>query len=390
MTRINDCIVLMRRLLLAAVAILPTACVSDIDDCTPKSPENAAPVIFSLDLNSSSSISTRADETTGDTSNPDNTSTDNLWSGSYNTGENDEMDQVIDPDNLHILIFNSSSEKLIAWVMNARMSNDPENNKQDFSGLLSKSIDDFKTAVGFTQEAVEGSEVIILALANWTRGNVNLPLKEGMNLSDLENDQKKFSWDASRSVMDNGYIPMWGQCRAKVTFSDGKVTLPTVKLLRSLAKVRITLNNASTANSYDMMSVQIQNYDKIGYYLPKDIRSEATEEGGATPLKSSTEELSVNDCFNPYKSSCLVSTGLIELPANTKSYTLYLPEQINDGTDTDATSLPIINITLKSLGSEGDETSRECVLWFTNTGRNDGTPKNIIRNHQYDFTISVN
>lgn len=381
MTRINDCIVLMRRLLLAAVAILPTACVSDIDDCTPKSPENAAPVIFSLDLNSSSPISTRADETTGDTSNPDNTSTDNLWSGSYNTGENDEMDRVIDPDNLHILIFDSS-EKLIAWVMNARMSNDPVNSKYDFSGLLSKSIDNFK--------AFDGSDVIILALANWTRGNVNLPLAEGMNLSVLENDQKKFTWDASRSVMDNGYIPMWGQCRAKVTFSDGKVTLPTVKLLRSLAKVRITLDNASTADAYDIKSVRVQNYDKIGYFMPKDIRSAATEVRDATPLKNSTDELSVTDCFNPYKSSYLVSTEEIEVSANTKSYSLYLPELQNDGTVTDETLRPAINITLKSLGSEGDETTRECVLWFTNTGHNDGTPKNLIRNHQYDFTVSVN
>lgn len=514
MTRINDCIVLMRRLLLAAVAILPTACVSDIDDCTPKTPENAAPVIFSLDLNTSP-ISTRADETTGDSGNtnteirialsetdspitpswyqqplsstkfPDivagpititynNSNTENVdylevsintstktklhdantpdvsgeliiqlsedqasliaqyglvfgsnnitvtkvtytakkslpdepdpvdpdlqWNGSYNPGEEDEMDCVINPDNLHLLIFDSETEKLIAWVKNARLNNNTENENYEFSGLLSKSIDEFKTAVGCTSEAADGSstnespnKVIVLALANWPARSVNSLLKEGTDLSELEKNLRTFIWDASLSAKENGCIPMWGQSRTNVIFSESKVNFSLIKLLRALAKVKISLSNSSTAPYY-IESVQVRNYNKIGYYMPNDIRRAATEEGGATPLKDSTDELSVADCFKPYTPSVLSSTAELILPEGTKSYIAYLPEQLNDGADVEASSHPEIGVKLKSLDSGNDCPDGEVlegVIRFTSNGLEDGTPKNIIRNHQYDFTIKI-
>lgn len=329
-----------------------------------------------------------------------------LWKDEYNPGDEDAADCVIDPDKLHLLIYDSDAEKLIAWVNGVRLT-DQSGDDRHYGGELSISLEAFKDATGGTRTA-DGTttsnaagvtesvnEVTVIALANWSASAVTPLLTSESKIADLEAAAATFNWNAEKSAKENGYIPMWGQSRIHVDFStDNLANLLDIKLLRSLAKVKIMLKNdadspaSTTAPYYDIASVRVNNYAPQGYYMPSDIRMDNAVEGAATPLKPATTELSVSDCINAFISA-LQSTPVMMLPSGVKSYILYLPEQLNDA---ESATRPSIDISIKSLHAGNDIPVGDTVsgtLHFTATGLADEAPKNIIRNHQYDFTVRI-
>lgn len=329
-----------------------------------------------------------------------------LWKDEYNPGDEDAADCVIDPAKLHLLIYDSDTEKLIAWVNGVRLT-DQSGDDRHYGGELSISLEAFKTATGGTRTA-DGTtssnaagvtesvnEVTVIALANWSAAAVTPLLTSESKIADLEAAAATFNWNAEKSAKENGYIPMWGQSRIHVDFStDNLANLLDIKLLRSLAKVKIMLKDdaaspaSTTAPYYDIASVTVNNYAPKGYYMPSGIRMDNAIEGAATPLKPATTELSVSDCINAF-TSALQSTPVMMLPSGVKSYILYLPEQLNDA---ESATRPSIDISIKSLHAGNDIPVGDTVsgtLHFTTTGLADEAPKNIVRNHQYDFTIRI-
>lgn len=329
-----------------------------------------------------------------------------LWKDEYNPGDEDAADCVIDPAKLHLLIYDSDTEKLIAWVKDVRLT-DRTGDDRHYGGELSISLEAFKTATGGTRTA-DGTttsnaagitesvnEVTVIALANWSTSVVTPLLTAGSTIAQLEAAAATFNWNAEKSAKENSYIPMWGQSRIHVDFStDNLANLLGIKLLRSLAKVKIMLKNdadspaSTTAPYYDIASVTVNNYAPKGYYMPSGIRMDNAVEGAATPLKPATTELSVSDCINAF-TSALQSTPVMMLPSGVKSYILYLPEQLNDA---ESATRPSIDISIKSLHAGNDIPVGDTVsgtLHFTATGLADEAPKNIIRNHQYDFTVRI-
>lgn len=329
-----------------------------------------------------------------------------LWKDEYNPGDEDAADCVIDPAKLHLLIYDSDTEKLIAWVNGVRLT-DQSGDDRHYGGELSISLEAFKTATGGTRTA-DGTttsnasgvtesvnEVTVIALANWSASAVTPLLTAGYTITELEEKAATFNWNAEKSAKENGYIPMWGQSRIHVDFStDNLANLLDIKLLRSLAKVKIMLKDdaaspaSTTAPYYDIASVTVNNYAPKGYYMPSGIRMDNAIEGAATPLKPATTELSVSDCINAF-TSALQSTPVMMLPSGVKSYILYLPEQLNDA---ESATRPSIDISIKSLHAGNDIPVGDTVsgtLHFTATGLADEAPKNIIRNHQYDFTVRI-
>ena len=329
-----------------------------------------------------------------------------LWKDEYNPGDEDAADCVIDPAKLHLLIYDSDTEKLIAWVNGVRLT-DQSGDDRHYGGELSISLEAFKTATGGTRTA-DGTttsnasgvtesvnEVTVIALANWSASAVTPLLTAGSTITELEEKAATFNWNAEKSAKENGYIPMWGQSRIHVDFStDNLANLLDIKLLRSLAKVKIMLKDdaaspaSTTAPYYDIASVTVNNYAPKGYYMPSGIRMDNAIEGAATPLKPATTELSVSDCINAF-TSALQSTPVMMLPSGVKSYILYLPEQLNDA---ESATRPSIDISIKSLHVGNDIPVGDTVsgtLHFTATGLADEAPKNIIRNHQYDFTVRI-
>lgn len=329
-----------------------------------------------------------------------------LWKDEYNPGDEDAADCVIDPDKLHLLIYDSDTEKLIAWVNGVRLT-DQSGDDRHYGGELSISLEAFKEATGGTRIA-DGTttsnaagvtesvnEVTVIALANWSASVVTPLLTAESTIAQLEEKAAAFDWNAGLSAKDNGYIPMWGQSRIHVDFStDNLANLLDIKLLRSLAKVKIMLKDdaaspaSTTAPYYDIASVRVNNYAPRGYYMPSGIRMDNAIEGAATPLKPATTELSVSDCINAF-TSALQSTPVMMLPSGVKSYILYLPEQLNDA---ESATRPSIDISIKSLHAGNDIPVGDTVngtLHFTATGLADDAPKNIVRNHQYDFTVRI-
>lgn len=330
-----------------------------------------------------------------------------LWKDEYNPGDEDAADCVIDPDKLHLLIYDSDTEKLIAWVNGVRLT-DQSGDDRHYGGELSISLEAFKEATGGTRIA-DGTttsnaagvtesvnEVTVIALANWNASAVTPLLTPGSTIAQLEEKAATFAWNAGLSAKENGYIPMWGQSRIHVDFStDNLANLLDIKLLRSLAKVKIMLKDdaaspaSTTASYYDIASVHVNNYAPQGYYMPSGIRMDNAIEGAATPLKPATTELSVADCINAFTSGALQSTHVMMLPSGVKSYILYLPEQLNDA---ESATRPSIDINIKSLHAGNDIPLGDTVsgtLHFTTTGLADDAPKNIVRNHQYDFTVRI-
>lgn len=329
-----------------------------------------------------------------------------LWKDEYNPGDEDAADCVIDPDKLHLLIYDSDTEKLIAWVNGVRLT-DQSGDDRHYGGELSISLEAFKEATGGTRIA-DGTttsnaagvtesvnEVTVIALANWSASVVTPLLTAESTIAQLEEKAAAFDWNAGLSAKDNGYIPMWGQSRIHVDFStDNLANLLDIKLLRSLAKVKIMLKDdaaspaSTTAPYYDIASVRVNNYAPRGYYMPSGIRMDNAIEGAATSLKPATTELSVSDCINAF-TSALQSTPVMMLPSGVKSYILYLPEQLNDA---ESATRPSIDISIKSLHAGNDIPVGDTVngtLHFTATGLADDAPKNIVRNHQYDFTVRI-
>lgn len=329
-----------------------------------------------------------------------------LWKDEYNPGDEDAADCVIDPDKLHLLLYDSDTEKLIAWVNGVRLT-DQSGDDRHYGGELSISLEAFKEATGGTRIA-DGTttsnaagvtesvnEVTVIALANWSASVVTPLLTAESTIAQLEEKAAAFDWNAGLSAKDNGYIPMWGQSRIHVDFStDNLANLLDIKLLRSLAKVKIMLKDdaaspaSTTAPYYDIASVRVNNYAPRGYYMPSGIRMDNAIEGAATPLKPATTELSVSDCINAF-TSALQSTPVMMLPSGVKSYILYLPEQLNDA---ESATRPSIDISIKSLHAGNDIPVGDTVngtLHFTATGLADDAPKNIVRNHQYDFTVRI-
>lgn len=330
-----------------------------------------------------------------------------LWKDKYNPGDEDAADCVIDPAKLHLLIYDSDTEKLIAWVNGVRLT-DQSGDDRHYGGELSISLEAFKDATGGTRTA-DGTttsnaagvtesvnEVTVIALANWSASVVTPLLSSESKIADLEAAAATFNWNAEKSAKENGYIPMWGQSRIHVDFStDNLANLLDIKLLRSLAKVKIMLKNdadspaSTTAPYYDIASVRVNNYAPQGYYMPSGIRMDNAVEGAATPLKPATTELSVADCINAFTTAAPQSTPVMMLPSGVKSYILYLPEQLNDA---ESATRPSIDISIKSLHAGNDIPVGDTVsgtLHFTATGLADEAPKNIIRNHQYDFTVRI-
>ncbi len=330
-----------------------------------------------------------------------------LWKDEYNPGDEDAADCVIDPAKLHLLIYDSDTEKLIAWVNGVRLT-DQSGDDRHYGGELSISLEAFKevtggtrTANGTTTSNAAGvtesvNEVTVIALANWNASVVTPLLTSESKIADLEAAAATFNWNAEKSAKENGYIPMWGQSRIHVDFStDNLANLLDIKLLRSLAKVKIMLKNdadspaSTTAPYYDIASVRVNNYAPQGYYMPSGIRMDNAVEGAATPLKPATTELSVADCINAFTTAAPQSTPVMMLPSGVKSYILYLPEQLNDA---ESATRPSIDISIKSLHAGNDIPVGDTVngtLHFTATGLADDAPKNIVRNHQYDFTVRI-
>lgn len=173
-----------------------------------------------------------------------------------------------------------------------------------------------------------------------------------------------------RSATTN-FIPMWGVASISAPLVTGKQnSIGTIDLLRSMAKVKVRLEDGMQERGYALGNISLSNYNERGYCLPKtyntvDRTNLIRFEGSLNALASWKNNIQFTD-------------------NSTESLTLYIPEY--DVKNATVERKPTVNVQLLRRGKE-EGTYK---LQFCNY--NDGVPVeksefNIQRNHFYDYTV---
>lgn len=229
----------------------------------------------------------------------------------------------------------------------------------------------------------------LLVMANWNNefsGDYsNNIIINNTTLEDLYSNPKDFNFiypvtqsgnPLSWQPMEGNGIPMFGVSNSisLPTATNGfvpEIEVGSINMLRALAKI-VVVNGTDIDNEFELRSCNLSKYNTIGRFIP---------DGEANPdwndqLKQVTKpSLPANPSLS--------RTGILFVPGkDNKSHTLYLPEMASN-----TGAAPIINIvaTLQNL-----EKDYEIVLGEYNVDGEyiQGTCLDILRNHQYTYTIT--
>lgn len=205
--------------------------------------------------------------------------------------------------------------------------------------------------------------------------------------SDLNNPD---TWQFAYPLADGAGIPMWGIA----TFTDVDLSGSTsvgnaaelsepIYMLRSMAKIEVSLSKESIAAGYTLTSAMLNKAMKNGIVMPK-LRTDAPADVTIKGL-GSTEALGVEEVFNPSDGD----VGEASFTGNGNTYYIYVPEY-------DASSgNGNLEINLALTNGTKDETGNDVITTksFTHGGYSGGvyskTPWNVVRNHYYKYTVSV-
>ena len=195
--------------------------------------------------------------------------------------------------------------------------------------------------------------------------------------SDLNNPD---TWQFAYPLADGAGIPMWGIA----TFTDVDLSESTsegnaeklqepIYMLRSMAKIEVTLSKESIAAGYTLTSATLNKAMKNGLVMPK-LRTDAPADVTIKGLES-TEALGVEEVFNPSDGD----VGEASFTRSGNTFYIYVPEY-DVATEDDA-----LQITL----GFGDNSTKP----FKHGLYSDGGYKeawDVVRNHYYKYEVTVN
>ena len=206
--------------------------------------------------------------------------------------------------------------------------------------------------------------------------------------SDLNNPD---TWQFAYPLADGAGIPMWGIA----TFTDVDLSGSTsednaeklqepIYMLRSMAKIEVTLNSEANGG-YELSGVTLNKAMENGLVMPK-LR---TDEPADVTIKGleSTEALGVEEVFNPSDGD--VGEASFTESESENTYYIYVPEY--DASSDNGN----LEINLALTNGTKDETGNDVITnkSFTHGGYSEGayskTPWNVVRNHYYKYTVSV-
>lgn len=170
-------------------------------------------------------------------------------------------------------------------------------------------------------------------------------------------------------------IPMYGVKTATLNLAPGnRNELDDIYMLRSLAKVEVSISQELQDRGYTLTGVSLTGYNTRYYELPAGY---ATIDETRNLNYDSGTALS----FHPYDAD-FNSAGTISFPGSAaQSATLYLPEATVDGT------ARAVNISVTLTGKNGTALSATFPFAaYSSQGLRTGT-MNIVRNHYYKFEI---
>ena len=205
--------------------------------------------------------------------------------------------------------------------------------------------------------------------------------------SDLNNPD---TWQFAYPLADGAGIPMWGiatftgvDLSGRTSEGNAAELSEPIYMLRSMAKIEVTLNSEANGG-YTLKSVTLNKAMKNGLVMPK-LR---TDEPADVTIKGleSTEALGVEEVFNPSDGD--VGEASFTESESENTYYIYVPEY-------DASSNGNLEIKLALTNGTKDETGDDKITnkSFIHGGYSEGAYSeiswNVVRNHYYKYTVSV-
>ena len=312
---------------------LVTSCIMDYGECEPSlgTKDNPLSIHFRMSMDDSSSSMTRAA----------------TWGDTYTGITGNSFDEQIDVSTVRVAVFEGETFKGVVSDLICYKSG----TTYEFYGEISN--------ITF----VAGNRYKFMVFANC----------DGVDSYKTSGTYGNLVFSAANVQLNNKYIPMWGVKEFSLTQSGTGVdnrylyNLGTIKMLRSVAKVQVFMNDAD----YTIKSVTIRNHNASGYSLPlhwykvTDVRN--------LSWKAENEDA---HSFNP--KSGVATTGLnLSAEVEGSKYVVYLPEQTNDGS---------VVMDVVVVDATNKEYTFENAIYLKDYAS--GQTLDLVRNHYYEYTIT--
>ena len=193
-------------------------------------------------------------------------------------------------------------------------------------------------------------------------------------------------------------IPMWGIGTYSINLIQQlQVDLDEpIYMLRSMAKIEVTLNQTIYNNGYRITGATLNNYKTQGYVVPAF--ATATNQTATLSDLDATTDLSTAGVYRPVSDKLATTGNALSNIDNKKTYVIYVPEMAK-GKGTDAEPYNKVSLQLGRV-SGTDAAGNETITDITGSVMN-GTPHiilkdyvtgdhfDITRNHWYQYTINT-
>lgn len=303
------------------------------------------------------------------------------WGDNYTTLAATDWESYIHPGALQVFVYNRN-DAYLGKVDNLTYSrHDEEKNVYDIVGTFSAKISDSDL------DADGKLPCKLMVFANCNSYMTEQKAKAG--ISSLSSIAYKF--DAAGMRAGTTYIPMWGvrtyssentddDYKSLTIEKDTKTNAGTIYMLRSMAKVKVTLND-EMASKYTLSDVSLSNYSYYGYITPQSCGVSDTEKL-SHEIVTDEEALSAGTAFqsfNPYSgSNARLKLDFIE-DISGRTFIMYVPEFAT--TSSDGETDPYINLTLTNKETSSPQTF---TIPLTNST---GGAQSLVRNTVYTFKI---
>ncbi len=215
------------------------------------------------------------------------------------------------------------------------------------------------------------SNIEIVVLTNLTARNIMAPTSVA-NKNALYN-QLRYTYTPGQGDWvfptqgTKKYMPMWGTCSLDAI--RGKdINQASLSLIRSIAKVDVTMNSGKGFDHFKLETVKVCNYNAEGYCTP------VSDETMATPSIPQNVLVQENIAFTATISE--QKTGI--------QNKIYIPEYKNKGVSDDQVSY--LEITGELTTSLSEKIQKVYRIDFKVNGK--GDPFDILRNNWYKFNIT--
>ena len=360
---------LLHILLVSVLGMLAASCSQEADDPTLATEGGRVQLKFTIVLDDSPASRT--------------------WGSTYDSETATKAENAV--NNMQILLFKADGSEYCGTLENVQyFSVDPQDKVYEFQGSIPLDADNNLV----TTNGIDKLNCKIMVLAN-----CSVDLTDLTDINDVLNELNDQVFSAS-SIYDatNGLkagIPMWGIYTVTDLPVDRNYATnldDDIYLLRSMAKIEVTLSDETWNNGdgYKIIGATLNQYNKYGFVVPVFKVSETTN--GITNLVekglaefSTTTDLSLEGVRREKQELMYLdgetTPSTLGFTATTpnRTFVVYVSEYAADLQGALIISLDFGSNDVKTF-THGQYTG----------GKYNNKPWNVIRNHSYKYTVSIN